>query len=99
MSRQDREAGRVWSQFLKVSGGFLALGGLMFMHAWWPIQAERLLLHLKKSQTLVSQKKIELNALKERYSNLTSLSVLDHWAKKNGPWVSPKAENVIPINV
>ncbi|MCG3203525.1 MAG: hypothetical protein KCHDKBKB_00195 [Elusimicrobia bacterium] len=76
---------------------FGLVGGLLFVRVWWPIQAERNLGKLQRVESKVFQKKSELNLLKDRYANLTSLTVIDAWAKKNGPWVPPNGENVIAI--
>lgn len=81
----------------KVAGVFAVVGAFLFMRVWWPIQAERSLTQLKKVEAKIFEKKSELNILNERYASLTSLSVLDQWAKKNGPWVPPNAENVIAL--
>jgi len=67
------------------------------MRVWWPIQAERNLVELRRVETQVFQKKSELNVLNGRLAELTSLTVLDQWAKRHGTWVPTNAENVIPI--
>ena len=77
---------------------FGAVGALLFVRVWWPIQAERSLSQLRKVEARVFQKKSELNILNERIADMTSLTVLDQWAKKHGPWVNPTAENVIPLS-
>lgn len=77
--------------------GFGLVGGLLFVRVWWPIQAERSLVQLRKVEGVVFQKKSELNVLNDRYSALTSLTVLDQWAKRNGPWVPINSDNVIAI--
>lgn len=81
----------------RVAIAFGVVGGLLFFRVWWPIQAERSLLQLKKVEAGVFLKKSELNSLNERLGTLTSLTALDQWAKRNGPWVSPNAENVHPL--
>ncbi len=81
----------------RVASVFGIVGGLLFIRVWWPIQAERSLLQLRRVESQVFQKKSELNVLNERIEDLTSLTVLDQWAKRHGPWVPSNAENVIPI--
>lgn len=76
---------------------FGAVGGLLFVRVWWPIQAERSLGQLRRIESQIFQKKSEINQLNERYAALTSLTVLDQWAKHHGTWVPPTAENVIPV--
>lgn len=81
----------------RAAAAFGVIGMLLFIRVWWPIQAERNLLKLRRVETLVFQKKSELNVLNERLASITSLTSLDQWAKKHGPWVPPNAENVFPI--
>jgi hypothetical protein len=85
------------SPLLKVAAGFLAAGLFLFLHVLLPVQAERSALELKQTEALLSRKKAELNELKTKYASMTSLPVLDQWAKMHGPWVPPSATNVIPI--
>ena len=73
------------------------MGGVLFFYVWWPIQAERALITLKRVEKEVSQKKQEINELNSKYASLTSLSNLDAWAKKNGPWKSPSANDIFTI--
>lgn len=82
---------------LKIAGGFLAAGLFLLLHVWLPVQAERSLIELRRTETQLSRKKSELNELNARYASLTALPVLDQWAKTHGPWVAPNATNVIPI--
>lgn len=92
--RTDRT---MWAPLMKVMGGFFAVGSILFVHVWLPIQSERNLIMVRRMESQVSLKKAELNELNETYSRLTSLAALDHWAKKNGPWVSAQLNNVIAI--
>ena len=82
-------------QILRLGSGFLAVGPLLFLFVWWPIQAERAALRLGEWEAKLAQKKSELNSLKTRYAQLTSLHVLDKWAKAHGSWRSPKGDDVI----
>jgi hypothetical protein len=81
----------------KIVGGFVAGGLFLFLHVWLPVQAERSLLEMKQVEAQLSRRKAELNELNARYAALTALPVLDQWAKTHGPWVTPNATNVIPI--
>lgn len=95
MSGSKKGSPAVQHPFLKIAGGFLAVGLFLFLHVWLPVQAERSLLALKQVEQQMSRKKSELNELNARYAALTSLPVLDQWAKSHGPWVSPNGNNVI----
>lgn len=97
MSLRERKLTSTFEPLLRVAAMFAATGGLLFVWVWWPIQAERNLLKLRKIEAQVFQKKSELNILNERYASLTSLAVLDQWAKRHGPWVPASTDNVIPI--
>ncbi|MFN0117757.1 MAG: hypothetical protein ACKVQC_05620 [Elusimicrobiota bacterium] len=70
---------------------------LLFFHVLWPIQVERSHRELKAIEKKISEKKSELNELKVRYGQVTSLGVLDAWAKQHGPWKSPQAGDVVTI--
>lgn len=82
---------------LKIGGGFLTGGLLLFMHVWAPIQAERALTRLRKIEADVFSKKAELNALNQHFTSITSLAALDHWARGHGPWKTPNADDVVAI--
>ncbi len=82
---------------LKIMGGFAVVGSILFLHVWLPIQAERSLVALRRTETQLSQKKSEFNDLSERYASMTSLISLDKWAKKHGPWIPAQANNVLTI--
>ena len=94
---EPKEKDAATRTLLKISLGFLAAGLFLFMHVWLPVQSERSLLELKQAEQQLSRKKSELNELNARYATLTALPVLDQWAKTHGPWVSPNATNVLPI--
>lgn len=89
--RRHRDA----KSLLTVGAAFLGVTLFMFMHVWLPTQAERSLIQLKRMQEDVFRQKSELTILKERYSEKTSLTVLDQWAKQHGPWVPAGAANVV----
>ncbi len=91
------EKGEASRALFKIAAGFLAVGLFLFLHVWLPVQSERSLLELKQVEQQLSRKKSELNELNARFAALTALPVLDQWAKTHGPWVSPNANNVIPI--
>lgn len=97
MSRRNLRQPK-WGAFWRVFGVFIGVGLLLFFHVWWPIQAERSALELKRVEMAIFQKKSELNVLNERYAVLAALPVLDQWAKKHGSWVPASAENVILIS-
>lgn len=97
MTAQERRALAASVPLARIASVFGVIGGFLFLRVWWPIQAERNLVALKRIETQVFQKKSELNALNERYAALTSLTVIDHWAKSHGPWVPARADNVIAI--
>ncbi len=94
---RERNSAATYEPLRRVGTVFGIAGALLFMRVWWPIQAERNLQKLRKVETQIFQKKSELNILNERYSAMTSLTVLDQWAKKHGTWVPAGANNVIPI--
>jgi hypothetical protein len=94
---RERRSRALLEPLARVVGIFAVVGFLLFIRVWWPIQAERNLVSLKKIETQVFQRKSELNDLNEKYIALTSLTVLDQWAKRHGPWIPPNAQNVIPI--
>jgi hypothetical protein len=96
-TKESRSGRTMWAPLMKVMGGFFVVGSILFVHVWLPIQSERNLILLRRMEGQVSLKKVELNELNESYFYLTSLSALDHWAKKNGPWVSAQINNVIAI--
>jgi hypothetical protein len=73
----------------------MGVGALLFFRVWWPIQAERSSLERNRMDAAVFQKKSELNMLNEKYAALTTLPLLDQWAKRHGPWVPATAENVL----
>jgi hypothetical protein len=83
--------------FLSVLTAVGLLGFFLFLHVWLPVQAERGLMGLRKMEVRVSEKKAELQVLQEKYERLTSLSALDEWAKKNGPWRVPGANDIHAI--
>jgi len=95
--KKDRRQGVAHLLLLRITGGFISTAALLFLHAWWPIQAERNLDELKKIQSSVSVKKAELNELNRRIAVLTSLTALDHWAKAHGPWKTPGSEDIVVI--
>ncbi len=76
---------------------FVAVGFVLFGIVWWPIQAERARIEFKNWEEKISQKKSELNDLQNTYKRLTSLNVLDQWAKRHGPWKSPTSHDVISL--
>lgn len=82
---------------LKIAGGFLAGGALLFLHVWWPIQAERNLSRLRRMEADVFSRKAELNALHQKFSSMTSLAALDQWARAHGPWRTPNADDVVAL--
>lgn len=84
-------------RLLKVAGVIGGVGILLFFHVWCPIQAERAAIRLKKINSEVAQKKAELDELKAAYAQLTSLSVLDRWARGHGPWRVPSEKDIITI--
>jgi hypothetical protein len=84
-------------RLIKIAGTLAGLGVLLFFHVWCPIQAERAAIRLKKIQTEVASKKAELDELKSDYATLTSLSVLDRWARTHGPWRAPSDKDIITI--
>ncbi len=84
-----------WNGFWRVFGLFMGVGTLLFFRVWWPIQAERTSIERNRMDTAVFQKKSELNMLNEQYAALTTLPLLDQWAKRHGPWVPATAENVL----
>lgn len=87
----------MWAPLMKVMGGFILVGSILFVHVWLPIHSERNLLMLRRLESQLALKKAELNELNDVYARRTSLTALDHWAKKNGPWVSAQINNVIAI--
>jgi len=95
--RAHRQDGIQHVQVLRYGAGLLILGFILFSFVWWPIQAERSLVVLKQWESKLSQKKAELDGLQTRYTQLTSLHLLDQWAAKHGPWRSPSANDVILI--
>lgn len=76
---------------------FVFSGLVLFGFVWWPIQAERARLSQRQWEIKIAQKKAELNILQLRYQTLTSLTMLDQWAKKHGPWKSISANDVITL--
>ena len=96
--REKKRQREALTPIFRVAAGFLMVGVILFFHVWWPIQAERSTVLLKHVETELSQKKADLHLLQERYASLTSLAALDQWAKKNGPWKSPSADDVIPFD-
>jgi len=97
-ARLDLAIGRKkFEPLLKVTAGFGAAVLVLFTHVWLPIQAERSLVQLRRMESQVSLKKAELNELNDRYARLTSLTTLDQWAKKHGPWVPAQVHNVLTI--
>jgi len=97
MSRRKDEGKSPAFWLLRLGGAILSGGALLFFYVWWPIQAERSLKELKVVESTLSDKKQELQDLSMRTTTLTSLSVLDAWAKKNGPWKTPGAADVVAI--
>ena len=94
---KEKAKGSPASPLFKIAAGFLGGAVFLFLHVWLPVQAERTSLEFKQVQAQLFRKKSELNELNARYAALTALPVLDQWAKSHGPWVSPNATNVIPI--
>jgi hypothetical protein len=97
MARAQAEAPR-WNGFWRLFFLFIGVGALLFFRVWWPIQAERSALELKRVDARVSQKKSELDLLNEKYAALTTLPLLDQWSKKHGPWVQATSENVLLLS-
>jgi hypothetical protein len=93
--RRKHQHGFSHGQVLRLGTAFLAVGLVLFLFVWWPIQAERAALRLGEWEEKLALKKAELNTLKSRYAQLTSLHVLDKWASAHGPWRSPKSDDVI----
>ncbi len=93
--RRKHQDGFSHSQVLRLGMSLLGVGLLLFLFVWWPIQAERAALRLGEWEGKLAQKKFELNMLKNRYAQMTSLHVLDKWASAHGPWRSPKGDDVI----
>jgi hypothetical protein len=77
--------------------GFFMGALILFFQVWWPIQAERSLSQLKRIKSEISEKKSELNTLNAKYAALSSLIVVDEWAKTHGSWKSPRPEDVITL--
>jgi hypothetical protein len=94
MPRASTQISR-WQNFWRVFALFMGVGALLFFRVWWPIQAERSSLERNRMDAAVFQKKSELNMLNEKYAALTTLPLLDQWAKRHGPWVPATAENVL----
>lgn len=97
MSRDGTRGAASMAHVLRITGGFAVAGLFLFFHVWWPIQAERNLKAVKRLETQVAQKKAELNQLNARYASLTSLTVLDQWARSHGSWRSPTPNDIITI--
>jgi len=98
MSPAERRRLRMPPQRLAKIAAFLGGAGvLLFCYVWCPIQAERASIRLKKIETQVAVKKAELDELKAQYAQLTSLSVLDRWARAHGPWRVPSDKDIITI--
>ncbi len=74
---------------------FVGCGLVLFGLVWWPIQAERARLVHRQWEEKIAQKKAEINNMNAHYKNLTSLAVLDKWAKSHGPWTVPTANDII----
>lgn len=97
-SRKEALGGhRIFQPLVKVVSGSAIVLAILFVHVWLPIQSERNLMKLRKMEGQLSIKKAELNNLNEMYSKMTSLTALDHWAKKHGAWVNAQMNNVLPI--
>ena len=92
-----RQAARLphWANFWRICALFIGVGVVLFFRVWWPIQAERSSIERNRLDAAVFQKKSELNMLNERYAALTTLPLLDQWAKRPGAWVPATAENVL----
>lgn len=75
----------------------LTVGAILLSFVWWPIQSECARRRLSDCEARLAQKKSELNYLKARYAQLTSLRELDQWASAHGPWRSPQANDVILV--
>ncbi len=84
-------------RLVKIAGTLAGVILILFFHVWCPIQAERASMRLKKIQTDVAAKKAELDELKSDYAAMTSLSVLDRWARAHGPWRAPSDKDIITI--
>ncbi len=78
--------------------GVLMIGLVLFLHVWWPIQAERASAHLKRLESELSIRKSELERLKTLYADLISLTSLERAAKANGHWIHPTIEHVITFS-
>ncbi len=95
--RRERAHGKAVAGLFRSALFLLAGGLLLFFSVWWPIQAERRLIILKRTETQLLLKKTELNVLNARYASLTSLAELDAWSKRHGPWRSPGPEDILAI--
>lgn len=93
-SRHQRQLGQV----MTIVGAFLVGGFVLLLHVWLPIQAQRALDELKRCETRLSDQKSELERLYQKYGSLTSLSTLDNWAKKNGPWRTSDEDSTVLIH-
>lgn len=76
---------------------FVCSALIMFGIVWWPIQAERSRRLAQQWQEKISEEKTKLRQLQLTYQQLTSLPVLDQWAKRHGPWKSLSADDVISL--
>lgn len=95
---ENRRNGVSGENLLRIAAGFFLAGLFLFFHVWWPIQSERNLKLLRKVEAEVAMKKAELNAINSRFETLTSLTALDHWAKKHGSWRPATANDIITIS-
>ena len=93
-----RRRGRISGNRLgRIGIGFLLAGFFLFLQVWWPIQAERAAGRLAAVEREIDQTKHEISALQTRSAALTSLTALDRWAQKNGPWRASRPQDVFPI--
>ena len=98
MTAEERRQPRISErQMTKITLLLFGVGLFLFWRVWCPVQAERASIKLKKIESEVAQKKSELNNLQAEYQQLTTLSVLDRWAKAHGPWKIPSENDVLSI--
>lgn len=95
--RQERHRSRINSKPVVLGISLFGVGVVSFLFVWWPIQAERMHKSLNEWDKQCAQKKSEVTFLKTQLSQMTSLTVLDAWSKKHGPWKIPNHDEIIII--
>ncbi|OVE77467.1 hypothetical protein BVX98_02940 [bacterium F11] len=93
-----RHKKRTLGQLMILVAMFISVGVLLFLYAWFPVQAQRKLKELQHWEAKVSREKTLLQNLSHKYGKKTSLLVLDQWASSNGSWRSPSRNDVIVIH-